>query len=154
MDSATELERPGHRCRGAILAIWFSAANTLTWDAGASFGPRYLTDTLAFWAYLIAPVFGVVMQPVRTWTPAIATTATLLMLTVIWSGFVHGRGALSWATQLWNSTPSAAHVGERERLWDWSDLQFLREGDATFRDLYPATGLPTVQPDQLCVFPS
>lgn len=139
---------------GTILAIWFAASNSLTWEAGASFGPRFLTDTLAFWAYLIAPVFGLVIRPVRTWTPAVWATAGILIVTVAWSAFVHGRGAFSWATQLWNSKPTIAYVGDRHRLWDWSDPQFLRTGHATFDDLYPDTGLPVVSESQLCVYPS
>ena len=139
---------------GSILALWFSAANTATWEGGASFGPRYLTDTLAFWAFLIAPVFAVVVRPVRTWTPALAGLAIVLVLTVGWSGFVHGRGALSWATQLWNSKPTLAYAGDRHRLWDWSDTQFLRRGRATFDDLYPDGGLPAVSESELCMYPS
>jgi hypothetical protein len=139
---------------GSILALWFSSANTTTWEAGASFGSRYLTDTLAFWAYLIAPVFALVVRPLRTWTAPIGAIATVLALTVVWSTFVHGRGAWSWATQLWNSKPTIAYTGDRHRLWDWSDPQFLRGGHATFDDLYPDTGLPAVSESKLCVYPT
>jgi len=139
---------------GTILVLWFSTANTLTWDGGASFGPRYLTDTLAFFAYLIAPVFGFVVRPATRWTPAVAATAAILASAVAWSCFVHARGAWSWDTQLWNSTPTPAYAGDRDRLWKWSDLQFLRGGDADFDDLYPDTGLPAVSEADLCIYPS
>jgi hypothetical protein len=135
---------------GSILALWFGAANTLTWEAGASFGSRYLTDTLPFWTFLIAPVFGVVVRPLRMWTPAIAGAAAVLVLTAAWSGLVHGRGAISWATQLWNSRPTVAYVGDRSRLWDWSDLQFFRGGHVMLADLYPPAPIPALVPEQFC----
>jgi hypothetical protein len=134
----------------SILALWFGAANTTTWEAGASYGSRYLTDTLPFWAYLLAPVFGLVVRPTRAWTPAVATAAVLLAVGVAWSGFVHGRGATSWATQLWNTQPTVAFTVDRDRLWDWHDPQFLRGGRVTMADLYPESALPAVSGDQLC----
>jgi dolichyl-phosphate-mannose-protein mannosyltransferase len=138
---------------GSILVLWFSAGNSRLWEGGASYGARILTETLPFWAYLMAPVFGLVVRPVRSWTPAIGAVAAALAITVSWSVFVHGRGALSWATQLWNSKPVVAYTGDRKRLWDWSDPAFLRTGHADFRDLYPKVPLPAVDPDQLCIYP-
>ena len=138
---------------GSILALWFGAANTITWEAGASYGSRYLTDTLPFWALLLAPVFALVVRPHRTWSRGVAVLAVLLLAGAAWSGFVHGRGAISWATQQWNSQPKVAYLSnDRERLWDWSDPQFLRTGDARMSDLYPPTGLPAVGPAGLCRF--
>jgi hypothetical protein len=138
---------------GSILFLWYATANTVTWEGGASYGPRYLTDTLPFFAYFIAPVFGLVVRPLRTYTPAVAALAAALLLTVAWSGLVHARGALSWSTQLWNSQPETAYVGDRHRIWSWHDPQFFRGGHATYDDLYPPAGLPAVTTDQLCIYP-
>jgi hypothetical protein len=136
---------------GSILGMWFSVANTVTWEGGAAYGPRYLTDTLPFFAYLMAPVFGLVVRPVRTWRPAVAALAAVLVIGAGWSGFVHARGALSWATQFWNIDPTLAFdIGDRSRLWSWQDPQFLRRGEGSFETQHPDHGLPAVTLDQLC----
>ncbi len=136
----------------AIAAVWLGSANTSTWEAGASFGSRYLTDTLPFWTVLLAPVFALVVRPRRRWTPAVAALAALLAIGVGSSAFIHGRGAISWSTQLWNTQPTAAFAGDRDRIWDWGDLQFLATIDATQADLYPDNGLPAVVESQFCLY--
>jgi hypothetical protein len=47
----------------------------------------------------------------------------VLVLMLGWSLFLHGQGAYFTETTCWSSHPSVdAHP---ERLWDWSDPQFL-----------------------------
>ena len=139
---------------GAIGILWVGTANTLRWEGGASYGPRLLTDTLAFWAYLLAPVFGLVVRAPRLWTRRAGVAAVLLALTVGFSVFVHARGSLSWAPHNWNHEPTTALDEARHRIWDWSDLQFLRGGPAEYEDHYPPGVLaaPAVAPDRICYY--
>jgi hypothetical protein len=51
---------------------------------------------------------------------------------------------------LWNSRPTVAYVGDRSRLWDWSDLQFFRGGHVMLADLYPPAPIPALVPEQFC----
>ena len=82
-----------------------------------------------------------------------AALAAALVLTAGWSGFVHARGALSWATQYWNAEPTIAYNSDdRSRLWSWDDLQFLRTGEGSFETQHPPTGLPAVPPHRICIY--
>jgi len=134
----------------AVIGYWLVFADTTEWDAGAAYGPRYLTDILPFCAYLVAPVIGVLFIPLRRWRAPTAATAVVLSLAVGWGVFVNARGSLSWATQLWNSTPVWINPNS-PRLWSWSDPPFFRTGHYTFADLYPSA-IPAVTPQQLCIY--
>jgi hypothetical protein len=136
---------------GSILALWISTSNTITWEGGASYGPRYMTDTLPFFAYLMAPVFGVVVRPVRLWTAGAAAIAAAFVLTAGWSTFVHARGAISWATAAWNFKPTVAfEADDRSRLWQWSDFQFFRRGAGSFEAQHPDQFAPDIPLERVC----
>lgn len=138
---------------GTVLAIWIVSANTKDWPGGWSYGPRLLSDTLPFLAYLMLPVVDAVTRPLRTWSPLTTGVAVFLVLSLSWSVFVNARGALSWSTQLWNMRPVGAGVDTHpERFWDWGDPAFLRTGPARFKDVYPWSTPPTdVPPDRICI---
>lgn len=135
----------------AVLGYWVVFADTTEWDAGGAYGPRYLTDILPFCAYLVAPTIGLVVRPLTEWRRATALTAVVLFFAVGWAVFVNARGSLSWATQLWNSTPVWIYPNS-PRLWSWSDPAFFRTGHYSFSNLYPPSPLPAVTPQQLCIY--
>jgi hypothetical protein len=118
----------------AVLAIAMCAAHWLVistfrhWWGGYAYGPRLLADIVP-WLSLLGAL------AVRAWLDRAAldgpsksrrfrleriTAATLLLLSI----GIHGVGAWSERTDLWNTTPVS--VDERpERLWEWADPQFM-----------------------------
>lgn len=107
------------------------------WWGGHSFGPRFTTG-LVPWFVLLC-ILGVhAMLKWREervealslgWGVQLACGALLLLM----SAFINTRGAASHATWLWNMRPLEIDQ-HPERLWDWSQPQFL------------AGILPTAQP--------
>jgi len=105
----------------AVLLHWIVISSFPHWWGGHSIGPRLFTDALPYLAYfLIAPVDAVLGDLPRR---RLAATALGLLATV--SIFVHARGATVRAVHGWNDGPPNVDAAPA-RLWDWSDLQFLR----------------------------
>jgi hypothetical protein len=99
------------------------------WWGGHSFGPRFTTG-LVPWFVLLGILGTSAMLKWRAereatvslmgWRAQLACGALLLVT----SAFINTRGATSHATWLWNSKPIG--IDEHpERLWDWSQPQFL-----------------------------
>jgi len=107
---------------------WLAVASFGDWWGGHSYGPRYFTDLTPFLVYLMFPVVGRLAADAhkRATFPRIAF-AVLLGL----SFFMHARGATDLRTWAWNREPIDINLAP-QRLWDWSDPQFLRD---LFRDL-------------------
>lgn len=112
----------GVLCGVAILLHWLMVASFGDWWGGHSFGPRYFSDITPLFIYLIVPVLAQFRAP---WTPRAKAALAAFMLCAAISAFIHFRGANSLDTWAWNREP--VNVNEApERLWDWSDPQFLR----------------------------
>jgi hypothetical protein len=86
------------------------------WWGGYAFGPRLFSDMVPLFIFLLLPVLTMLRRP-----PIGATFAGLLALSVL----INWRGATSMDTWHWNSTPVSVDA-KPSRLWDWTDLQFLR----------------------------
>ena len=98
---------------GYLLASSGPADN---WWAGHSFGPRFMSDTLVFFAATATPTVAVLMQR-RTLATAVA--ATLLT----WSVLVNAQGGAMRSTLCWNGEPNIdTHTS---RLWDFKHPQML-----------------------------
>ena len=98
----------------ALLCLWHA------WEGGHSYGPRLQTDLLPFALWFLC--FG--LQAGTALAPAGRRR--------LWGGFtllfaigflIHLRGATDSDVHWWNSSPASQ---PRERVWDWSDPQFLR----------------------------
>jgi len=109
---------------GHLLAI--SSFNH--WWGGHSFGPRFSTG-LVPWFFLLA-VLGI--RAMLDWREKHASGSRAAwraqlacgVLLLIMSMFINTRGATSHATWLWNMRP--AEIDQHpERLWDWTQPQFL-----------------------------
>lgn len=110
-------------CFAAIVTLhWIVVSRFPHWWGGHSIGPRFMTDVLPFLVYLIGFNFA-----------ALANASAVVRRTVIGgavclaaiSTAIHGYTSVSWHPLFWNVTPNT--IDEHpERLWDWSDPQFLR----------------------------
>jgi len=109
-------------CLGIIILHWISISSFNHWWGGFSFGPRFFTEMIPFFIYFLIPVIKQISSMTKI-KKIIFTTCFAILLTT--SILIHGIGANIWSTCLWNSTP--INIDEApERIWDWSDLQFLR----------------------------
>ncbi|MEX0619827.1 MAG: hypothetical protein WD180_12845 [Pseudohongiellaceae bacterium] len=93
------------------------------WWAGHSFGPRFMSDVLPYLIYFLLPAISRVASGLRRGEGRFYAGSFLLCMTL--SFYVHFRGATSWSVYDWNTHPTNIDAAP-ERLWDWSDPQFLR----------------------------
>jgi hypothetical protein len=89
---------------------------------GHSYGPRYWADISPLFLFFLIPL--VAYWQTMSGRPRRAAAALFLTL-ALWGVFAHGRGATSLAAQQWNMFPVNVDQA-RERVFDWSDPQFLR----------------------------
>jgi hypothetical protein len=117
------LRRDLNRALVAIIVLhWFVIASFPHWWGGHSYGPRLFTDMMPYFAYFFA-VAMTGLQRFRAWPRRAAWVATALLAAM--SFWIHCRGANSYPVHWWNSQPTNVDL-HPERLWQWSDLQFLR----------------------------
>lgn len=116
-------DRALHLAYGAIVAgILLSQGLVPNWWAGHSFGPRYATDIVPFLAYFTAFNLQLPSSFGRR-ARAVAWSGTIALAAV--SIGIHAQGALRVSPNAWNVIPN--NVDQHpERLWDWTDLQFMR----------------------------
>jgi hypothetical protein len=107
---------------GIIVAHWLLISSFGHWWAGNSCGPRFFSDMTPYFVYLLIPVVKRSTE-LKGLRKVAISTFFLLLLAV--SFFVHCRGATSWEVYWWNLRPVDVDTNP-QRLWDWSDLSFLR----------------------------
>ncbi|MDQ6798462.1 MAG: glycosyltransferase family 39 protein [Actinomycetota bacterium] len=108
----------------AVLVHWVAISAFPHWWGGYSYGPRFFTDLGVPLAILATPAVERLFdlrwsEGSVTGRVSIVTSAVLL----VWSAFVHGEGAMFADSSCWNSRPDVD--SHPDRLWDWSDPQFL-----------------------------
>lgn len=108
------------------------------WHGGYCYGPRHLTDLLP-WFVLVGAIAiaGLREAPVPGWWKL--AEAVVLAGCFAWAGFVHGRGAISQQTWMWNYRCRTGAEHARHAI-DWRHPQFLAgltyrvHSDGTFED--------------------
>jgi hypothetical protein len=106
----------------AILVLhWISISLFRHWYGGWSIGPRLFSDMLPFFVYFLIPVLDRLPNLTQGWDIQHMVFWPLLVVSI----FIHFRCATDWAPYGWNDTPNNID-NNRHRLWDWSDIQFLR----------------------------
>jgi hypothetical protein len=99
------------------------------WWGGHSFGPRFTTGLVPW--FVLLGILGV--RAMVNWREQQAAGSkrsgwrvqlTCGALLLLMSAFINTRGAASHATWLWNMRPLEIDQ-HPERLWDWSQPQFL-----------------------------
>lgn len=96
------------------------------WHGGFSYGARLLTDSVPFLGILFIFVVAAFIKMNRGMMKNVLSVLGIALIIV--SVWVNGVGACMRTTWLWNSTPGIIDL-QQERLWDWSDPQFLRLKD-------------------------
>ena len=108
-----------------IIMHWITISLNADWWGGWAFGPRMFSDMIPYFIYFLAPS----IVKISAWRnkQKVAAYAVFISL-ALFSLFVNFRGASDKETWLWNKDPNApARVSDGyPRMWDWSDLQFLR----------------------------
>ena len=138
--SEAELRRLARFASGGFLVALLVYSKYLTWWAGDSFGPRYLTDVMPLAAVPLAVAVVGLRSLATAWRAAFAAALG-------WSIFVQTVGAFCWPST-WNRGLPPAY----ERLWDWRRTEIgtcLAEGprfDPFARNLLEKLGVPV--PDE------
>ncbi len=101
---------------------WIVTSGHQVWWGGHSYGPRYFTEINVYLVYFLIPVFAQIpsMRGVKK-----AVLTSLLVCSIGFSFFVHYQGAMSREVNAWSAYPVDVNQ-EPSRLWDWTDIQFLR----------------------------
>ena len=110
LDFFLALVPPAHL---AMLALFYH------WWGGYSIGPRLMSDILPILFWFLIPVFALPWHAPAAWHRWAFAAACA------WSIGVHGHAARNFAVHYWNERPVSVDAAP-ERLWDWSDPQFLR----------------------------
>lgn len=93
------------------------------WYAGWCFGPRYFADVLPLLIILLAAGLQYVATNSSRAYKGVIFSAFIVM--ALASCAIHYRGANNIKTEQWNYMPD--NIDEnRNRVWDWNDIQFLR----------------------------
>lgn len=110
----------------AIAFHWIAISAFPVWPAGHSFGPRYFTDVIPWFALLTACAWQARQRARATLAGATTKGSHALLATttiaVLFSIFIHTRGAVSPATASWNHYEQGQWP---DYLWDWRYPQFL-----------------------------
>lgn len=108
----------------AVVVHWVAISAFPHWWGGHSYGPRFFTDVGVPLAVMSTPAVDRLFDLRWSAGPAIARLALAVSATLVaWSGFVHFEGAAFADSSCWNSRPDVDL--HSDRLWDWSDAQFL-----------------------------
>lgn len=115
---------------GALIAVillhWIVCSRYDHWWCGYSYGPRFFADTIPYFVYLLLPALGYLKWNQGARKACLASFAAVLIL---FSFFVHFRGAHHLSTLDWNTRPVSVDQAP-ERIWDWGDMQFLRTSES------------------------
>ncbi len=119
-------ERPALLLSVALIPVihLFVLSNFSHWWLGLSYGPRGMIDVLPFLMFLMLPFF------VRDFWMSLRRAVRVLLavflgICILWSGFVHYRGANERGPKDWGFQPLSID-DDSSRVWDWKDPQFWR----------------------------
>ncbi|MFP5238576.1 MAG: hypothetical protein ACLGQW_01980, partial [Acidobacteriota bacterium] len=118
-------QRAGWGASLALLAFLGALSMFPMWWGGWSYGPRLFGSMYGVLAVLsvlgLRAFLGRIPAPGRR-----LAAAALLLPLLAWSGFANLKGAV--VGDSWNGAPQDVNV-HPERLWDWDDMQILRDDE-------------------------
>ncbi len=132
----------------AVTAAVLSISGSGMWWGGFSYGPRLFQAALPAVALLALITAHAAENSGR---PARAALLSLFGVVACWEAFVHIGGVSSPRGMQWNVSPVSVDDAP-ERLWDWSDPQFLAAfvKRRPIRDLSPLPRDAWVQMPSAC----
>jgi hypothetical protein len=106
-----------------IFCHWLLVSSFPHWWAGHSYGPRFFADMIPLFIFSVILVFEqiAVQKPIKQAVILLSITPFL-----IFSFYVHYKGAYIHAVYEWNITPTNIDA-DPGRLWDWNDMQMFRK---------------------------
>ena len=105
-----------------IVTHWLVISSFPHWWAGHSYGPRFFADMIPIFMYFIMLfLIDLNKQLPNKKQMIFAAIAPLLAF----SFYVNAKGAYFYAVHEWNVSPNNITT-HPERLWDWTDIAFLR----------------------------
>ncbi len=108
-----------------VLLNLFVVASWPNWWGGSTFGPRLLSETMPIIFFYVAEGVQYLSRGDKRQHYWNVSTQLLLPLLLCWAVFVNSQGAALRSTLCWNAAPTFID-DYPERLWNWSDPQFLR----------------------------
>jgi len=105
-----------------IIFHYYIISSISTPFAGWSFGPRYFCDMIPYFIYFL--IFFIQFLSGLNPGKLKSGIITVFVLFMGCSFFIHYKGATHPATFMWNAEPNIDD--HPERVWDWTDLQFMR----------------------------
>jgi hypothetical protein len=118
-------QRQWQRVDGLLISIiglhWIVVSLWWNWWAGVSFGPRIWSDMLPYLIYFVIPALVALAALPRSQKRLALTGVGVLFA---FSLFVHYRGANAAEVMDWNGAPAPID-SYPQRVWDWSDPQWL-----------------------------
>jgi hypothetical protein len=116
---------------GATVVAHSLMVGTYGSTGGSSYGSRFYTEVVPYLLFLCLPVFERIW--IRGAATALARRGVIVLVAMSFAMTV--PGALTRASFCWSATPELIDEAP-ERVWDWTDPQFLRpiqrlrEGDS------------------------
>lgn len=94
------------------------------WWGGHSFGPRFMSDTLVFFAVAATPTVAS-LWPRRSEAPSLRNRGLFIfaVAALSWSVIVNAQGGTMRSTVCWNGAPNIDN--HTSRLWDFRNSQML-----------------------------
>ena len=109
---------------GAVVLHWIAISSFRDWGGGKSIGPRYFSDMIPYFICFLIPVLDTLSLSIKS-PIAMQLWTLMFVFLVAFSIFVHYRCSTDIGPSLWNNIPDDIN-NNPSRLWDWSDIQFLR----------------------------
>jgi hypothetical protein len=109
----------------AIIAVhWLVISAFPVWYGGWSIGPRYFSDMIPYLIFLIIPFLEILPLSLKN-SIIQKSVIPVLICIAIFSIFIQYRCSTNIGPTQWNGKPNDIDYNQY-RLWDWGDIQFLR----------------------------
>jgi hypothetical protein len=103
-----------------FIAHWVLTATFEQWDGGWTLGPRYMADLTGYLAFMLIPVIPGIFPHAQK-----LFIRNIFFATIAISIAIQSYISFSPHPFYWTGKPEALTEAP-DRVWDWSDLQFLR----------------------------
>lgn len=104
-----------------ILLHWIVISSFPFWFGGWTIGPRLFSDMVPYFVYFLLAL----LTEIPKFSPAIRRLSVIILFILITTSFFIHYESTTMSAWFWNEKP--LNVNDYPaRLWNWSDIQFLR----------------------------